>query len=302
MNLMKRNYLTVVLSAIAALTVSSAFAQTALVGVGVAPITNTPTLFNVNRSTGEATAIGPLGSATAQPFGLATSGGILYTFDGSTDTVRRIDPLTGAFTGPAINIGIGNLSGEGDIAFSLDGVTGYITTANRPGGPTTDISPSLYTFSLATGTSSLVGTTRDEIGPITVDGLAFNPANGLFYALTDADDRLYTLNATTGVLTGVGALGVSPNSGFGALTFNGGVLYAAINDSIFTVNPATGRATAIPPSGFGTDFGSVSGLATVAAVPEPASSIGLLALGLFGLGLVNRRARFGCGGLSETRS
>ena len=280
---MIRSYLTVLLAVGAALMVSRASARAALVGVGVAPITNTPTLFNVDQTTGEATAVGPLGSATAQPFGLAVSGGDLYTFDGSTDTIRRIDLAAGSFTGAPINIGIGNLTGEGDIAFSLDGATGYITTANVSA---TGIAPALYIFNLAAGTSSLVGTTRDEIGAITVDGLAFNPANGLLYAITDADDRLYTLNPSSGLLTGVGDLGVDPNSGFGALTFDGGNLYGAINDSLYIINPATGQATAIPAGGAVGDFGSVSGLASV--IPEP-SSIGMLALGL--VGLMCRRGR-----------
>ena len=95
---MKRtSFLALGTAAILHLSIGTASAQ--LVGVGVAVNTNTPTLFNVNQTTGEATPIGPLGSATAQPYGLATAGGNLYTFDASTDTVRRIDPFTGAFTG-----------------------------------------------------------------------------------------------------------------------------------------------------------------------------------------------------------
>jgi len=93
--------------------------------------------------------------------------------------------LTGGYTGSPISIGIGNLTGEGDLAFGIGG-TGYLTTA---GVGATINSPALYTFSLA-GTSSLVGPTSDAQEALTVDGLAFNPANSLLYAITAEDDRL----------------------------------------------------------------------------------------------------------------
>ncbi len=248
-----------------------------LYGVGVAPITAEPTTFTFNLATGEGTAVGALGDNAALPYGLAArANGELYTFDANSDRLRQINPATGAFTGTPLDIGVGDLSGEGDLTFSLDGNTGYLTTAFRPGQPLTDISPGLYTFTLA-GTSSFVATTADSFGPITVDGMAFNPNNGLLYALTDADTRLYTLNPATGFLTPVGELGVTPNGGFGALTFDAnGALFGVTNNTLYNISTITGAATVIG-NGFGTDFGSVSGAAFV-SVPDHSWSVLLLAL------------------------
>lgn len=288
---MKRTILTsaVLTGAVLALASSSVSGATVLYGLGVAPITSTPTTITFDRATGEATPVGPLGDPAATPYGLAIANGTFYTFDGTTDRIRTIDPFSGAFTATSIDIGVGNLSGEGDIAFSIDGSIGYLTTANRPGGPATDISPALYTFSLASGTSMLIGTTMDSVGPITIDGLAVSPLNGQIYAITDADDQLYTLNPGTAFLTPVGALGVSPNSAFGALAFDPETneLFGVINDRLYTIDPATGAATAANPMGFGTDFGSISGLAA-SNVPEP-STAAILALALAGLAARRRR-------------
>jgi hypothetical protein len=258
--------------------------QTQLFAVGRATGNSpTPTTFTIDRSTGFDAPVGPLGDAATLPFGLAVSEGRLLTFDGNTDQIREIDPATGAFTGTPVSVGVGNLTGEGDIAFGLNGI-GYLTTATTPGGALNE-APALYTFNLSTGTSTLVGTTSDAEGPLTVDGLAFNPANSLLYAITQQDDRLYTLNPSSGFLTPVGSLGVAPNSGFGALTFDGPTLYGIINDTLYTIDASTGTATAVG-AGFGTDFASVSGLAAV--VPEP-STVALL--GLAAAGLCSRRRR-----------
>ena len=261
-------------------------AQQTLFGLGVAPNTGAPTLFTFNLSTGIGTAVGALGDNASLNYGLAARSGLLYTFDANSHRIRQINPATGAFTGAPLDIGVGNVSGEGDLTFSLNGNTGYLTTAMRPGQPVTDISPGLYTFTLA-GTSTFVATTLDSVGPITVDGLAFNPVNGLLYALTDADTRLYTLNPANGFLTPVGELGVTPNGGYGALSFNAsGALFGAINNRLYSISTTTGAATVIG-NGFGTDFGNVSG-AAFGNVPEPSAAM-LLAAG--GLGLLRRRRK-----------
>lgn len=235
-------------------------AQQVLYGLGVAPNTGTPTTFRFNLVTGEGTTVGALGDSAALPYGIAQRGDSLYTFDANTQNIRQISPTTGAFIGTPLNIGVGNVSGEGDLTFSLDGNTGYLTTAMRPGQPVTDISPGIYTFTFA-GTSNFVATTADSLGPVTVDGMAFNPNDGLLYALTDADTRLYTLNPVTGFLTPVGELGVTPNGGYGALAFSeNGTLYGAINNALYRINTTTGAATAVG-IGTGTDFGNVSGAA-----------------------------------------
>lgn len=262
------------------LTGAGVHAQTTLYGVGVQPGTNTPSTFTIDKNTGADSPVGALGDAATLPFGLAVSGGNLYTFDGNTDQIRRIDPFTGSYKGAGISIGSLNLTGEGDIAFGLNGV-GYITTA---GVGATGNSPGLYAFNIGLGSSNFVASTQDAEGLLTVDGLAFSALNNSLYAITAEDDRLYTLDANTGFLTPVGTgLGVSPGSGFAALTFDSGILYGIINDQLYSINPTSGVATAI---GLGLDYGSVSGLA--GAIPEP-SSVGLAVVA--GATLLLRRQR-----------
>lgn len=275
--------LTLAVAALLTLGAVPLHAQQVLFGVGLAPNTVAPTTIIFDLTTGEAAPLGALGDQAALTYGLANRLGLLYTFDANIDRIRQINNATGAFTGTPIDIGVGNLTGEGDLTFSLDGNTGYLTTAFRPGFPQTDISPGLYTFTLA-GTSSFVNTTLDSVGPITVDGLAFSPTNGLLYALTDVDSQLYTLNPANGFLTPVGELGVVNNGGTGALAFDStGALFGVINNRLYNINPATGAATVIG-NGFGTDFGSITG-AAFGQVPEPATAV-LLALG--GLAFLRR--------------
>lgn len=253
----------------------AAQAQQILYGLGLAPNTGEPTTFTFDLTTGEGTAVGALGDSAALIYGLAgRPDGTLYTFDANAHRIRQIDPTTGAFIGTPVDIGVGNVSGEGDLTFSLDGNTGYLTTAFRPGQSVTGISPGLYVFTLA-GSSTFVGTTADSLGPVTVDGMAFSPTNGLLYALTDADTRLYTLNPQTGVLTPVGELGVTPQSGYGTLAFeSNGTLFGVIDNRLYSISTVTGAATIIG-NGFGTDFGSVSGAAfrTTPASPTPPTGV-----------------------------
>ena len=234
-------------------------------------------LISFNLGTGEATLVGPLGS-NVSPYGLANRGGSLYTFDPNIDRIRQINPTTGAIIGSPIDIGVGNLLGEGDIAFRADGL-GFLTTALNP--TTFEITNDFFSFNLLTGTSTRIGSTG-----VTIDALAFSPTGTLF-ALGQGEGRLFTINTATGATTVVGELNVDQNSSFAGLTFApDGTLYAAIDDQLFTVNPATGAATSVDPMGFGPNFGAISGLAF--AVPEPTSAA-LLSVGL--LLAANRRRR-----------
>ena len=88
-----------------------------------------------------------------------------------------------------------------------------------------------------------------------------------------------------GFFTPVGELGVTPNGGFGALTFNqSGALFGVINNRLYNISTTTGAATVIG-NGFGTDYGSMSGVA-FGGVPEPTTAV-LLAFG--GFCLLRRR-------------
>ncbi len=239
-------------------------------------------LITFDTSDGSTTLVGPLGASVA-PFGIANRFDLLYTYDSVQDQIRTIDPASGSLLGSPIDISIGNLTGEGDLAFRADGL-GFLTSAFDATGA---FAPSLYTFDLNSGTSARIGTTAIAgEGAVTIDGLSFS-RDGTLYALANGDGRLFTLNESTGLLTVVGELGVAQNSFFAGLTFGpDDVLYGAIDDQLFTINPSNGAATLVDLSGFGSSFGSVSGLA-FAPIPEPSATVWAMIAATFCL--ANRR-------------
>ena len=260
---------------------SSARAQTL---VGLSFFDNE--LFSINTTTGAGTLLGNLG-ANVSGYGLAYRGSQLYTFNSTVDRIQQINPANGAILS-STDIGVGNLTGEGDLTFRSDGI-GFLSTAFR--GTSSAVANSLFSFNLTTGTSTLLASTA-----VTIDGLAFI-GNTLYAVDQDALPSLYIVNQTTGFLTKVGALGVDMNSPFLGLTARDATsLFAAIDDRLYVVNAATGAATAVNSSPFvDLNFSSVSGLARAPApvmtvVPEP-STYGLIgAAGLF-LCVVVRKLR-----------
>lgn len=101
-----------------------------------------------------------------------------------------------------------------------------------------------------------------------------NASNTTLYGIDTGLDVLVTVNQVTGVLTTVGPLGVNVNAagGFDISRFSG-TAYAALlpssssNSSLYTINLATGAATAI---------GSIDGgilITGLTVVPEPASAM-----------------------------
>ncbi|HEY4416848.1 MAG TPA: hypothetical protein VGO57_14245 [Verrucomicrobiae bacterium] len=213
-------------------------------------------LFSIDPRSGEGTLIGSLGG-NISAYGIAVQTNTLYTFDPNNDQVLSVNPNTG-FAGAAVNIGVSNLRGEGDLAFRSDG-TGFLASALTTNGtPAND----LYAFDVATGTSTRVGTTVESI-----DALAFD-TNDVLYALGQDDQSLYTVNQTSGAMTLVGPLGVALSSPFAGMTFGpDGTLYAAINDQLFTIDKVLGTAMAVSTNVLDFGFSSVSGLAFA---PSPA--------------------------------
>jgi hypothetical protein len=214
-------------------------------------------LISINPSTGSGTLIGSLGD-NVSPFGVAANAGSLYTYNPNTSRIQGIDPATGHSTS-SINIGVSGIQGEGDLAFRADGV-GFLAAALSAGGnPTAD----LYTFNLASGTSTRIGSTGQA-----VDGLAFD--GNVLYAVGQGDGRLFTVNQSNGSLTPVGSLGVNQNSPVAGLTVGpNGQLYGAIDDRLYTINKLTGAATPVDASVLDLGFSSVSG---IASVPEPSTT------------------------------
>lgn len=239
-------------------------------------------LISIDSTTGAGTLIGSLGE-TVSGYGLAFRGSTLYTFDPNTDGLRSINISTGA-AGGSMDIGVGDLTGEGDLAFRADGM-GFLSSALAP-----DFSPSneLFMFDAELGTSALVGNTA-----VPLDGMVF-VGNTLYAIGQEAEAKLYTVDQSTAALTEVGSLGIPKNSPFGALTLGAdGNLYAAIDERLFTIDQVTGAAAIIDPNVLDIGYASVSGLAVAGAfqpVPEP-STYGLAGVALLAVVGIVRRVR-----------
>ena len=233
-------------------------------------------LLAIDTTTGTGTLIGSL-STSELPYGLAITGNNLFTFDSTAEVIRQLNPNTGA-TLATFPIGIPPVLGQGGLAFQTSTV-GFLTTALNP--TTFNLANDLYRFNVSTGMSTLVGSTSD-----TLEAIAFSPG-GTLYGLGKNDGNLYTVNPATAALALVGNVGVSIGSPTGGLTFGpNGVLYATLDDSLYTLSTTTGLATEVGSSVPGvtslTGFNSISGLASATAVPEPTS---ILVLGT-GIGAV----------------
>jgi hypothetical protein len=99
------------------------------------------------------------------------------------------------------------------------------------------------TVDVSTGASTVIGNSG-----VSLTDIAFDP-NGNLYGVTFTS--LYKINTSTGLATLVGNLGDIVNGGANALVFApDGTLYAAssLSENLFTVNPATGAATAVAGS------------------------------------------------------
>lgn len=267
--------------------------------VTYSPLAGASQFLSVSGADGTASQTGTLSSSLSLD-GLAAYGGSLYTFDTTSSSLLRLNPLTGS-TVASYSVNIAGGVAPGGLAISS---TGLVYLANPLiSSPQSAPASTVYVFGLTGGPALKVGTTSDLLS-----SLAFSSSDTL-YGLGKGDGQLYTINTASGSGTLIGNLGTitvpdpfNPggdtypiDSGpIGALAFSGGTLYAAADDTLFTVSTTTGAATAVDPSlyntGFGGSYYSVSGLAP-AAVPEASSAISL-GLGVLVLGaVVYRRKR-----------
>jgi len=281
--------------ALAALSNAPASAQT-FSAVTYVPISAPNNQFlSVSGADGTAAQTGSLGAGVT-PDGLASYNGGLYTFDTSTSSLLELNALTGA-TLASYSVGIPGAVAPGGLAISSSG----LVFLADPLSSSTQAAPTstLYAFGVTGGSAFQVGTTNDLLS-----ALAFNSSDTL-YGLGKGDGSLYTINTANGSGSLIGNLDPAANtpgvfntigqSDIAALTFSGSTLYAAADDSLYTVSTTNGAATAVAPSlagtGFGGSFYNVSGLAP-AAVPEASTTVSFgLLLVLLTAGVVAARRK-----------
>ncbi|GMG85564.1 hypothetical protein LNKW23_47870 [Paralimibaculum aggregatum] len=242
-------------------------------------------LLSVDRSTGAATPIGPIGYANIAGLAFAPDG-TLYGVSRSpgtpaVSTLVSIDTVTGAGTA----VGVLNFEGVDGLAFAPDETFYGIDLVD---GLLTD---TLITIDPVSADATAVGLLNPLPGLTqAVHGIAV-AADGTIYVTDIFHDTLYTVDPMTAATTAVGSHRTAPDVDITLLNLTfapDGTLYATddISKALFTVDPATGAATEIGP--LGSDF--VRAIAAApAAVPLPAAGW-LLFGGLLGFGLVRRRA------------
>ena len=248
-------------------------------------------LYIIDQTTGAMVQnIGPLNDVTGGNYpitGLAfhPSTGVLYGSTGNNPaaTAARlvtIDPSTalvtpiGLFNAGPVN-GSGTPTTMGDLAFDSAGNLYGVATI---GGP------NLYSINIATGQASLVG--PNGVATSTTGGGLAISSGGTFYG-TPTSSRFGTYNSGTGAYTDIGNPAKPNGGGYGALDFDGGVLYG-INvgsgspppTSLVTINPATAAVTNI-----GASIASLDAIAF--QVPEPTAFL----LGAIGLAVASAMRR-----------
>ena len=231
--------------------------------------------------------------ATLAPVARAT----LFAVDDQTDTLVRIDPLTGA-TSAVGNLGFGfvraltfvgtRLTGADvreDELLEIDTVTGSAASIGRlvtPATPASIVRGSVGALAYDAGAGALYG--ADEvtlvneflgidpdtavatvigarIGFEDVRGLAV--ANGTVFGVDAATDQLLTIDPATGLGTAVAPLGFADINGLAYHPLTG-LLYGVDNrtDVLVSIDPLTFRTAAVGPTG----TQEVEGLASIPAI------------------------------------
>lgn len=253
--------------------------------------TNDGALVTINQSTGDVSVVGhPSGVARLTGIAFDSSGALFGSTLGaipfppppqpSTSSLIQVNPDTGAMVttigaitdgagGPAISIA--------DLAAQPG--TGTLYGVRSPVGGQTGLGD-IYTINKKTGVATLVGSTGHFF-----DSIAFAPSGTLYVTAADfgpmgaeINPVLLTVDPSNAhVLSSVstsaffGALGVRPSDG---------TIFAGNGDGaqIFTLNPATGAATALPHT-TGTNFvGDIDFRSQAAAIPLPPAALPALAM------------------------
>jgi hypothetical protein len=246
-------------------------------------------LYIIDQATGAVVQdVGPLNDPVGTNYpitGLAfhPTTGVLYGSTGNSPlaTAARlvsIDPATALVTLiGSFNAGPVNSSGTpatmADLAFDS---AGNLYGVGSIGGP------QLYSINTATGQATVIGSTG--LTSTTGGGLEISAA-GVFYG-TPSASRFGTYDATLGTFTNIANPTKPVGGGYGAMSFDGSVLYGLNVGSgspppthLVTIDPATGAVTDIAAS-----VNSLDAIAFQPVIPEPATfllgAIGLAALAI----------------------
>jgi len=236
--------------------------------------------------------------------------GNLYVINQATGAiVQTIGPIGFAVTGLAFHPGTGVLYGttgaENDppALIRINTTTGAGTLiGNNADGPIADItfrsdgtlfgwsegSDDLVTVNLATGVETVVG--ESGIGTAG-SGIAFSPGGVLYFAGSNSDGVLRTINPATGLPTTVVTMtGGPPPSRVNALAFTGSTLFGVVKQSpgaaLVTINTTTGVVTtlgALPPGIDAIVFGTGSAVQQAVPVQQPIPTLSQWALMLLTL-------------------
>jgi len=247
-------------------------------------------LYIINPTTGATVQdIGPLNDATGANYpitGLAfhPTTGVLFgstgnKFPATAARLVTINPATAQVT----LVGLFNAGNAGDPATMTDlafDASGNLYGVGSIGGP------QLYSINLSTGQATVIGSTG--LTSTTGGGLELSSA-GVVYG-TPTASRYGTYDLGTGAYTNIANPAKPVGGGYGALSYNGSVLYG-LNVGAGSP-PPTHLVTINPPTGVVTDVAaSLISLDAIAFQPVPEPGSIALVLGSVLLGLFRRNNR-----------
>tara|TARA_R100000306_G_scaffold6274_8_gene8761 strand:+ start:360 stop:3668 length:3309 start_codon:yes stop_codon:yes gene_type:complete len=180
---------------------------------------------------------------------LATGGGgggnndpVAYAVENAAAMVGSFDPADPSVfnsIGPSAPVGA-NFEGAGAVDIN-DPETIYVI----------DNVGEAYSVDVASGTYTSLG----NVGVVDITGLEFNPADGNLYATTTTDFYSIDIGGVSGTL--IGTLGTSGAVAI-ALAIDGdgnAYTYDIVDDTLYSIDTATGAATSIGNIGFDAAFG-----------------------------------------------
>jgi TM2 domain-containing membrane protein YozV len=205
----------------------------------------------------------------------------LYCVNITSGEFGTIGLTDGAFTGLAALTGVG--TGETTVGLRVDPTNETFYLATNGGGVNR-----LYNLDPVTAVATLVTALSGGSGNELFIDIAIDAA-GQMYGHDIANDALYAIDKSTGVVTLIGATGLAANFAQGMdFDYATNTLYATLysgagSGRFVSLSTTTGAATVLYDT---TTWNIEAEMAVKSAIPEP-SSVLLLALG--GLTLLRRR-------------